>query len=274
MYAIELLEDTYRKATEKVRSLGLEDKIEIIHADIRQAVLPETADWCISEIIGGIGGSEGSAELINSCRHLLKDPSHMLPVRTLTSLAAVSLDHDALYAGFSSIAAHYIGQIFEANGQPFDLRLCIKNLPQQAVISDYGVFEDLDYTRPVEPEAMHETRLSITRPALLSGLVCWLQLYVDQDNYLDSLFADKSWLPVYIPLFDGQTKTVQPGDVLILQIERRLCDNGLNPDFYITGELRQESGETTAICCHSLHQSHHFRDSEFYRQVFRNIRMV
>ncbi|CAM3709769.1 non-ribosomal peptide synthetase [Vibrio aerogenes] len=268
VYAIELLEETYRKATEKVKSLGLEEKIEIIHADIRQAVLPEPADWCISEIIGGIGGSEGAAKLINSCRHLLKDPSHMLPMRTLTSLAAVSLDHDMLYAGFSPIASHYITQIFESNGQPFDLRLCIKNLPQQAVISDYGVFEDLDYTQPVPPEATHETRLSITQAAPLSGLICWLQLYVDQDNYLDSLFADKSWLPVYIPLFDGQTKTVAPGDELILQIERRLCDNGLNPDFYITGQLQQSNGESTAIDCHSLHQSHHFRDSEFYRRVF------
>ncbi|MEI8632036.1 hypothetical protein P4S72_07845 [Vibrio sp. PP-XX7] len=170
--------------------------------------------------------------LINSCRHLLNDPTHMLPKRTLTSLAAVALDHDALYHGFSSLAAHYVRQIFTAHGAPFDLRLCIKNLPKQAVISNEGVLEDLDYTQPMALESIHTTRLTLTKAAALSGLVCWLQLYADEENYLDSLFADKSWLPVYIPLFDGQTESVMPGDRLELQIERRLCENQLNPDFF------------------------------------------
>jgi len=64
VYAIELLEETYLQARRQIASLGLEDRIALIHGDARRVELPEKVDYCVSEIVGPIGGSEGSARII------------------------------------------------------------------------------------------------------------------------------------------------------------------------------------------------------------------
>ncbi|SFB79726.1 non-ribosomal peptide synthetase [Pseudoalteromonas denitrificans] len=268
VYAVELLPETYRKACAKVEALGLSDKIIVINSDVQSVSLPEKADWCISEIVGSIGGSEGAAKIINNSRHLLHQSTNMLPQRSLTSMAAVSLSHENFYQGFTPIAAHYVNEIFNKQGHAFDLRLCIKNLPQNAIISNDGVLEDLDYTQDINLEEVHDTQLNIHSHAQLSGLIFWLQLYVDADNYVDSLYAEKSWLPIYLPLFGGDTVSVAPGDVLKLKVIRTLCENGLNPDFEINGDLINSAGEYRSIHGRSAHFGNGFAKTPFYQKIF------
>lgn len=268
VYAVELLEETYRKACAKVESLGLSDRIILIHSDVQNVELPEKAQWCISEIVGSIGGSEGSAKIINNSRHLLHDPSHMLPQRSVTAMAAVSMDHEVFSQGFPHIASHYVNEIFKARGAAFDLRLCVKNLPQDVIISNHDSLETLDYTRTIPLEQEHSVSLKIQRPAKLSGLLYWLQLFVDEEHYIDSLYAEQSWLPGYIPLFGGESVEVETGDILELTVHRSLCENGLNPDFTINGTLSNSTGQKRKIHCKSLHFGDGFLNSKFYQQVF------
>src|SRR5262249_40203042 len=138
--------------------------------------------------------------------------------------------------GFSAIAAHYVEQIFAQVGYPFDLRLCLKNLPLEHLLTTPDVFEDLDYTQEVPLEAEHEILLTCERPGVFHGFLVWLNLYTDADHMVDILTQRESWLPVYVPIsitgFD-----VDQGDIIHAIVSRRLCNNGLNPDYHIRGQL-------------------------------------
>jgi hypothetical protein len=58
----------------------------------------------------------------------------MIPQRSVTKIAAVSLPESLFDYGFVDIAAHYTQKFFEQVGYSFDLRLCVKNtLPRDSV---------------------------------------------------------------------------------------------------------------------------------------------
>ncbi|MET7245173.1 amino acid adenylation domain-containing protein [Methylobacterium sp. EM32] len=267
VYAVDRLEATARKARETVARLGLSDRIEVIHGDALTLALPEPVDACISEIVGAIGGAEGAARIINGARRFLKDPAAMLPRFSDTCIAALSLPRDRLAPGFSDVAAHYVEKIFAEVGQPFDLRLCLKNLPREAIVSDDGVFEYLDYTREVPLEERHDVALTVTRDCDLTGFLVWLRLGVDADAVVDILDNPGSWLPVYLPVFDLPV-AVREGDRIAMSIDRRLCGNGLNADFALDGRVVRECGEAVPFRYLSAHFGGGFRQTPFYDGLF------
>jgi acyl-CoA synthetase (AMP-forming)/AMP-acid ligase II/aryl carrier-like protein len=267
VYAVDLLESTAEKARQTVERLGLADRITVLHGDARTIELPELADVCISEIVGAIGGSEGAADIINHARRLLKNPAAMLPQRSVTRLAAVNLPAGSFDWGFPEVAAHYVERIFSDIGRPFDLRLCVKNLPAQAIVSTVGVLEDLDYTQPMALEATHMDELVIERPGPVTGLLAWLQLHVDADHVVDILENPASWLPVYIPLDLGEV-TFEPGDRLQLAVHRTLAHNGFNPDFHLNGFVQCASGRSFEFYANSLHFGDGHRATPFMARLF------
>ena len=267
VYAVDLLESTAAKARQTVERLGLSDRITVLHGDARTIELPEQADVCISEIVGAIGGSEGAADIINHARRLLKNPMAMLPQRSVTRLAAVNLPEGHFDWGFPEVAAHYVERIFSDIGRPFDLRLCVKNLPAQAIVSSVGVLEDLDYTQPMALEATHRDELVIERSGPVTGLLAWLQLHVDADHVVDILENPASWLPVYIPLDLGDV-CFEPGDRLQLAIHRTLAHNGFNPDFHLDGFVRCASGRSFEFHANSLHFGDGHRATPFMARLF------
>jgi len=267
VYAVDLLEATADRARQAVQRLGLSDRITVLHGDARTVQLPQAADVCISEIVGAIGGSEGAALIINGARRLLRDPSAMLPKRSVTRLAAVHLPTDSLDWAFPDVAAHYVERIFEQVGKPFDLRLCVKHLPRGAIVSSAGVLEDLDYTQMVEPAAIHTERLSVLRDGPVNGLLAWLQLHVDDDQVVDILDNPASWLPVFVPLDVAELPACQ-GDELVLTVHRSLAHNGLNPDFRIQGSLQRRGAEVMRFRADSLHFGAGFRNTDFHARLF------
>ncbi|RKZ81921.1 MAG: hypothetical protein DRR19_21505, partial [Candidatus Parabeggiatoa sp. nov. 1] len=267
IYAIELLEDSYRKAQDTLIRLGISDKIILIHGDATLVTLPEPVDYCISEIVGSIGGSEGAAVIINNARRFLKDARNMIPQRSITKIAAISLPESQFDYGFVDIAAHYTQKIFEQVGYSFDLRLCVKNLPLTQLISNSDVFEELDYTHPINLETRHEICLRFNQNSRFTGLLVWLTLHTDTDHIVDILTEQHSWLPVYLPLFtDG--KIVKTGDRLVATITRQLCDNHFNPDYLLEGTLYRQGQPTLPIHYHSYHLKPHYRAHPFYQKLF------
>ncbi|WP_375413895.1 amino acid adenylation domain-containing protein [uncultured Bradyrhizobium sp.] len=267
VYAIDLLEQTAAAARRTVAELGLSDRIEVIQGDAAAITLPEPADWCISEIVGAIGGSEGAAAIINGARRLLADPANMLPRRSLTLIAAVSIDDDVASRGFSDIAAHYVERIFEAVGRPFDLRLCLKNLPDEAIVSTEAPFEDLDYTKEVPLNDEHRIVLRITQASRITGFVVWLRLFVDTDLVVDILESPASWIPVYLPALP-QGIDARPGDCIRLNVERHASFTGRNPDFRITGVIERPGRESVEVDWTSAHIADGFRHAPFYERLF------
>ena len=267
VYSVEIQKDIYDLAKEKIRELGLDEKIILINGDISQVSLPEQVDYCISEIVGSIGGSEGAAKLINISRKLLKHPENMIPRRSLTKIAAVHFPEHLHQYSFDEFAKHYVDKIFEQVGYPFDLRLCIENFPLENILSNAAAFEDLDYTRNVLLEEEHSVTFEINKPSFINGFIVWLNLYVDEDEVIDTLSDKYVWLPIYLPVFNEEI-WVEKGDRIKATIVRQLSDNGLNPDFIISGELIRDAATNIPFSYKTSNHEEKYRSNSFYDKLF------
>ena len=268
VYAVEVLEASYRSAKDLVASLGLADRIHVIHGDSFSVQLPEKVDVCVSEIIGTIGSSEGTVPVLNDARRFLKEGGVNIPLRCLTKIAAIQLPDGTLSdPRFKELPGSYARKVFEHVGHRFDVRLCLKNFPKENLISDEGVFEDLDFTGRVDPFSRTEVTLTIGRAARLDGFLLWINLRTAEGAVIDTLREEYDWLPVYFPAF-GAGLEVYEGDVVRAVCTSMPSDNNVNPDYRIKGSVLKRSGEVVEFYYESLHHEPAYRQTEFYKRLF------
>jgi amino acid adenylation domain-containing protein len=268
VYAIERLEPAYERARELVERLGLSDRIVVLHGESSSIRLPEPVDVCVSELLGMIGSSEGVVSILNDARRFLKPEGVMIPRRSVTRIAAVALpDRLAAHPSFTELSEHYAAEIFRTVGRPFDVRVCIKHLPAEHVISEVAVFEDLDFSGYVSPEFRVPINLTITKAARLQGFLLWLNLYTIDDELIDVLQGGYNWLPVFFPVFHPGLE-VTAGDVIeAVGSGVPSGDRGL-PDYRVEGRLHRRSGEVVPFEYTSAHHPDSFRGSPFYAALF------
>jgi amino acid adenylation domain-containing protein/non-ribosomal peptide synthase protein (TIGR01720 family) len=268
VYAIEMIEEAYNSAKNLITSLGMHDKIILIHGDSTEVHLPEKVDVCVSELIGTIGSSEGVAVILNDARRFLKDDGIMIPYRSTTRIAAVSLPEElAVRPRFTELSKHYTEKIFQSVGYPFDIRVCIKNFPKENIVSESQVFEDLDFTDYVQPEYQSEITLTITKNCRLDGFLLWLNLYPIQDELIDVLNHEYSWLPTFFPVFDGGVEVLE-GDIVRAVCSVVLSDNRLTPDYRIKGSVIRQSNATLEFDYYSFYHKRSFKATPFYAALF------
>jgi amino acid adenylation domain-containing protein/non-ribosomal peptide synthase protein (TIGR01720 family) len=268
VYAVEVLEASYRSAKELVASLGLADRIEVIHGDSFSVELPEQVDVCVSEIIGTIGSSEGTVPVLDDARRFLKEGGVNIPQRCLTKIAAVQLPDELLRdPRLEGLPGAYARKVFEHVGHRFDVRLCLNHLPKENLISDAGVFEDLDFKGRGEPASREEVTLTISRRARLDGFLLWINLHTAEGIVIDSLEEQSNWLPVYFPAF-GAGLEVDEGDVVRAVCSSTPSDNQVNPDYRVKGSVLKRGGEVVEFDFASLHHEPSYRQTEFYQRLF------
>ena len=273
VYAFELLPASFEAARATVARLGLDDIIEVIHADARKATLPEPVDVCVSEIVGAIGGSEGAALIIDDARRFLAPGGVMIPSRSHTLMAVASLPEEFLAdPRFSELSGHYVNKIFEQVGYRFDLRLSLRNVGYQHVVSDVATFEDLDYTAPAVTEAEHSVSMEVTRDAPVCGFLVWLTLDTMPGCTLDILEHEYCWLPVLLPVFDPPLPLCA-GDRIEARVVRTLSRNQLNPEFRIVGQVRRGAERLAEFEYHAHHADQHWRNTPFYARLFADDRI-
>jgi non-ribosomal peptide synthase protein (TIGR01720 family) len=270
VYAIEMLDEAYTKARDLLGKLGLTNRVILIHGDSTQVSLPEPIDVCVSELIGTIGSSEGVIPILNDARRFLKSDGVMIPQRSVTKIAALSLpDSLAEHPKFADAPAHYVEEVFRKVGHPFDLRLCIKGLPRASIVSEPSTFEDLNLLHYTEPESVSHTVLTITRDCRVDGFLCWLNLYPIEGEFIDVLAAEHSWLPVLLPVF-WPGVDLSTGDKLELACSRASVTGTVTPDYHLTGRILRNDGSETQFDYSSPSREASFRKTPFYDSLFRN----
>jgi len=268
VYAIEMGDEAFAQAVAYIQHLGLDDKITIIHGDATQVEIPELADVCVSEIVGPIGGCEGATALINNAHRFLRPGGIMIPGRSITKIAAARFPDGLLpHPGFYQVPSSYTGKIFAEVGYPFDLRLCIKNFPRNNLLSNADIFEDLDFNRITPLEEQHQIELIIDQESRLDGFLVWLNLHTIEGEVIDIIEHEYSWLPVYLPVFHPGIEA-KPGDRIIATVTRSLCENGLNPDFVVSGQFLRSNGESIPFTCTSYHYKQQYKQHPFYEALF------
>lgn len=267
VYAIELLEATYHKARARLEQLGLQDQITLIHGDATSISLPKLADVSVSEIVGAIGNAEGAASIINGTRHLLKPAAQVIPERSRTLFAPVQLPDSLLEnRGFGPLAHSYIDRIFAAYGRPFDLRLSVRGLSYDTLLSAPQSFEDFDYRALVQPEYAAQARFDITRPGRCDGFLVWLTLDCGAGPVLDILQHEHCWLPVFLPLA-AQGRDMACGDQIETRFGAVLSDDGLHTDYRIEGETIA-NGQAESFDIQAPHHDRGFCAAPFHAAFF------
>jgi amino acid adenylation domain-containing protein/non-ribosomal peptide synthase protein (TIGR01720 family) len=274
VYAIEMLSEAYTRASELIARLGLADRITLIHADSMRVSLPDPVDVCVSELIGTIASSEGALPILNDAWRFLKADGVMVPHRCATKIAAVSLpDSIAAEPRFSGAPAHYAEQVFRTVGHPFDLRLCIKGLPSTSIVSDAGTFEDVTFTGYADPEAVSQVILTIARDCCAHGFVCWLNLYPSEGDLIDVLNGQYSWLPVLLPVFHPGLD-LRRGDRIELTCSRIAPQGLVTPDYRVGGRVIRADGTQFPFDYTSWSRGSSFRETPFYKALFRRSDMT
>lgn len=267
VYAIEINPEIAERARQTLARHGLEERVSVITGDAAEVCLPEQVDWCISEIVGSIGGSEGAAAILNAVRRRLKSPQKMLPRRSETLIAGLELPAVAIEPGFSPLAADYVRRIFAQRGRAFDLRLCLRRLDRDRLLTDSGPFESLDLTREVPLESQHQVVLRSLRDGRLTGFLLWLTLDVGANRAIDILQTTSSWLPIFVPLsLDGFELCA--GDEIRLIITRTLNADGRHPDFDLDVAIQRAGATLHAFQLALPHVADRFGDSPLHAQLF------
>jgi phthiocerol/phenolphthiocerol synthesis type-I polyketide synthase E len=268
VYAIELLEAPWRQAVERVRSLGLEDRIVVLRGDSRRLELPERVDVCVSEIVGPIGGCEGSAVLINDAWRFLEPGGVMIPSRSTTRIAGATLPDELLHGpALAAVPAHYVEAIWRQVGYPFDPRLSVRRFPPDNLLSGAGIFEDLDHSGQVAAEREHALTLAVLRDGRLDGFLLWLELETVAGVTLDILRREHCWLPVFFPVFDPGVE-VSAGDTIVATCAARLCEDGLHPDYAVRGTVERRHRRAIPFAYESYHHRRQFRANPYYARLF------
>lgn len=268
VYAIELLEESYEKAKATIEALGYSDKIVLIRGNSMEVELPEKIDVCVSEIVGPIGGCEGAAAIINNAWRFMKEDGVMIPSRSETKIAAITMSDDFLNnPTFSKLSAQYAEKVFEQIGHRFDFRLCMKNFTADNIISNSQPFESLDFMQPIDAEFDRDIELVIERDDKLVGFVVWLNLHTVEDEVINILEHEYCWLPVYLPIFYPGVD-VSAGDRITATVSGRFSDNQLNLDYTVKGSLLRNSGDKSDFEYTTYHHRPIFQGTEFYRRIF------
>jgi len=269
VYAVEMLDHAYERARRLARELNLQDRLMLLHGDSREIELPEKVDVCVSELIGTIGSSEGVIEILNDARRFLKPYGEMMPLRCVTKIAAISLpDELRLHPEFKEIPKHYAEKVFESRGQPFDIRVCVKNLPANCLVSDAAIFEELHFDRTNELEQSTEIRLTIRRKCRVDGFLLWINLYPGSEEIIEVLTSECSWLPIFFPVFDLPVE-LNVGDT-ITAVCARLSEPGeFTPDYLIRGAVSRKGASEIEFKYESRRNEIGYRSNSFYQNLFK-----
>ena len=268
VYAIEAKRDAFDKATAKVRALGLDNRIHVLHGLSDDVELPQRAGLCVSELIGMIRSAEGACTILrNAKRRFLSEKGITVPQRCTTRIAAATLPDDIHRDPcFNSLPMTYVEQVLRRVGHPFDFRLCVRNFPRSSLLSSHDSFEEIDFETDLPSDYRRPIALEIEKPRRLDGLILWVNLWCDRyGGGIDTLMEHTNWLPVIFPVFYPGVE-VDAGDSIAALCETVLSDDGVHPDYRVRGVLKTRDREVS-FEFESAHHGERFRANGLHRAL-------
>ncbi|WP_167837558.1 class I SAM-dependent methyltransferase [Nocardia altamirensis] len=272
VWAIEALPESAEKARALIAERGFADVITVLTGDSRTIELPEPADVCVSETIGAIASSEGICEIFADAKRRLVRPSGIfIPHRVET--VAVPFDYAAVLGAagpaFQAEYALYVDRVFQSVGGPFDLRLCWTDVPDSGRLAAPTTVEVLEFGVADYDYAVHESRVRIDRAGQFGGIALGIRLWVSPDDQepIDSIAQQTSWLPVFVPATVENPRAVAVGDEFDLSFAVQLSADRIHPDYQLTARFTDQPHADIDWDGKYLGGAE-FRSTPFYRDLF------
>ncbi|MFI1918283.1 hypothetical protein [Nocardia sp. NPDC020380] len=272
VWAIEALPESAEKARAAVAERGFTDVITVLTGDSREIELPERADVCVSETVGAIASSEGVCEIFaDAKRRLVHDSAIFIPHRVET--VAVPFDYSAVLGdtgpAFQPEYATYVDRVFQAVGQPFDLRVCWTEIPHEGRLAAPTTVETLQFDSEEYEYTVHKSRVRIARPGRFGGIALGIRVWATPADRepIDSLEQQTSWLPVFVPAAAEHPRTVAVGDEFELIFGVCPSSDHRHPDYRLKARFIDRR-EAEMDWDGRYMGGPAFRSSAFYRELF------
>lgn len=278
VYAIEVIPRSAQIARETIAKAGYADRVTVLEGLSTDVGLDEPVDVCVSEIIGCIGGSEGAGSVLRDAKKRLVKPGGVfIPHLSATTVQAIDMAaaNEGEPVGLPMVTFPYVRQVFESVGRPFDLRLClvgVQDVPpvrERAYLTDVALVEQLGFNTDTRIEGVDTGTVTFARKGRFHGLALGVRLWVTEGDPdpIDSLTEPSSWNPVYAPLSEVGLP-VRAGDTFDFTFTTTLSDDGVHPDYALTGRLHRDVGPPVPVRWTSTHHADGFRAMPFYRGLF------
>lgn len=266
VYAVEKDFDAFHQAQKLNAKLQLSDKLIIVYGDASSFKFADDIDYVVSALAGNIASSDGCINIINSLRSASTKNLEFIPNRYTTKIAAVNLSAGSYDQLFSQVASYYVDRVFQKFNSSFDLRICLKHMGPEIIISNHGIVEDIIYNRFNPIEDQRDVVLEITQNSFITGVILWINAFSDDFLMIDSLQLTHH-LPVYFPLFD-EPVSVCKGTKVKLKFEREIVSNKLLPDYKISVNIRRDNNQTISSKYVSPYINPIFRGGTIYNELF------
>jgi len=240
VYAIEIIEEAYLEAKQKIIDEGLEDKIILYFGDATKLKLPEPVDYVVSALAGNIASSDGCIPVINAIKENVGDQVKFVPNIYKTWMAGVEMPSYLKIKEQSQVSRYYSDLVFESYQQNIELRSCLRYFSMDQIVTDFSIVEEIRYEDKIEENCLSKQLLILQRDADMTGLVLWIQVLVDDILMIDSSLPTHH-LPVYFPLFD-EPVPLKKGSKIEVEFERKKSER-IQPDYNVRGTISFD-GET------------------------------
>lgn len=271
VYAVESLERAAAKAEALRQKLGLDRVIDVITGCSQQITLPEAADVCVIEMVGSVGSAEGIAMVAGDARgRIVSESGIFIPARVATNACGITLPDDLYrYPGFTADSADYVEQIWATMGSPSDVRLAIRGIESEQVLTSAAEIENLSLGGHLPaPAAVTSVSLRVEHPGRLDGLLLWTRVWPLADSTpLETFPTVHSGLPAYVPLFYPGVE-VTKGSSVEVDFRRTLCPDEIHPDYRFEAAIRNGSGETPAALVQLPYRGGILGQNGFYAALY------
>jgi amino acid adenylation domain-containing protein len=264
VYVAEFELDSYVSTQSYIERNKLRQVVPLLFDETTPAI-DSRIDICAVDLIGDVGGSKGLSSVFKRVREVVQPETIFYPQSCITYLAAVELpesmrEQPQFYGSDKQTAR----DIFAAAGYPFDLRVCVQELPPESFISSAAVAEEITSHDP-QPASQAQFDLTISRKGILSGFALTTKLYGDTDDccyVLDS--------PVFVPLFAPGLEVNEGDRVVGKFISRPSMDDGLHVDYQVTGRVMYQDGRAKSFFYRLPFVQRVLEGSQFYKNLFSN----
>lgn len=178
-------------AKEFARQNGCEGKIEFIQKLSTETELEEKADILVSDLHGNFPFFESSiATIIDARKRLLKPGGILIPTSETVFFAAAECE-EVYEKNISGYLREFSGIKMNTAQRLLTNRLMNTSRKEMTLLSDRGVFAELDYTSIEETSFSADLSLTIERTGTAHGLRGWFECQVGEGhittNSLDNL---------------------------------------------------------------------------------------
>ncbi len=222
-----------RLAEALVRENGLEDRVTVHHADLRDLAPPEQVDWVLSDFMGRFVVDDGMLGVVEGAAAWMKPEARFCPSAVTLRLAPVQADLSAL----STFEAPLYGLSF-ASALPYALNTCYAGHLQETAL----LAEAREYARitPPAPVGTFDRALSfeVTRAGWLRAFAGWFDAQLTPDLRLSSEPGRQTHWGQY--LFPVPRTVVQEGDRIELHL--RLDQHTEDAVWHWSGAVRRGEG--------------------------------